>query len=116
MAKNPSHNALIVVQGHDDPRLYASRVETGAMHWIEGSPPAAGKPLSVMTRYRMKPAACRIGLANERSCRLDFAQPQWAPTPGQYAVVYDAEICLGGAVIERSLTSVATETTHPETV
>ncbi len=116
MAKNPSRNALIVVQSHDDPRLYASRVETGAMHWIAGSPPTAGKPLSVMTRYRMKPAACRIGLANGRSCRLDFAQPQWAPTPGQYAVVYDAAICLGGAVIERSLTSVATETTHPETV
>jgi len=116
VAKDRSRNALIVVQGHDDPRLYASRIEAGAMHWIAGSPPAAGKPLSAMTRYRMKPASCRIGAEAEQRCQVDFAQPQWAPTPGQYVVVYDADVCLGGAVIERSLTPAATEATHPETV
>ncbi len=52
-----ARNALIVVQGHDHPRLYASRIEAGAMHWISGSPPQAGKSLSAMTRYRMKPCA-----------------------------------------------------------
>ncbi|HEY1459883.1 MAG TPA: tRNA 2-thiouridine(34) synthase MnmA [Casimicrobiaceae bacterium] len=115
-AKDRSRNALIVVQGHDDPRLYAHRIEAGAMHWIAGLPPAAGKPLSAMTRYRMKPASCRIGVEDEQRCQVDFAQPQWAPTPGQYVVVYDADVCLGGAVIERSLTPAATEATHPETV
>jgi len=29
-----------------------------------------------------------------------FDTPQWAPTPGQYLVLYDGETCLGGAVIE----------------
>jgi tRNA-specific 2-thiouridylase len=32
--------------------------------------------------------------------RARFDSPQWAPTPGQYLVVYDGEVCLGGAVIE----------------
>ena len=35
--------------------------------------------------------------ANPR--RASFAEPQWAPTPGQYLVLYDGEVCLGGGVI-----------------
>jgi tRNA-specific 2-thiouridylase len=30
---------------------------------------------------------------------LSFKQPQWAVTPGQSAVLYDGEVCLGGGVI-----------------
>jgi len=116
VSKDRSRNALIVVQGHDDPRLYTSRMQAGAMHWIAGSAPVTGKPLSAMTRYRMKPASCRIGAQDEQRWQVDFAQPQWAPTPGQYVVVYDADVCLGGGVIERSLTPVATAITHPVTV
>ncbi len=31
--------------------------------------------------------------------RANFDAPQWAPTPGQYLVLYDGDTCLGGAVI-----------------
>ena len=34
--------------------------------------------------------------------RLDFEHPQWAVTPGQSAVLYDGEVCLGGGVITRA--------------
>ena len=58
--KDVARNALIVVQGHAHPRLHASSLEIGEMHWISGSPPRAGRELAAKTRYRMPDAACRI--------------------------------------------------------
>lgn len=99
--KNAERNALIVVQGHDHPHLYATTVHTGPMmHWIAGAPPRAGQPLTAKTRYRMEDAACRIEPVAGERWRASFATPQWAPTPGQYLVVYDGDTCLGGGVIE----------------
>jgi tRNA-specific 2-thiouridylase len=98
--KYTARNALIVVQGHDDPRLYADEVATGPMHWIAGVPPAAGQRLHAMTRYRMVPAACRLDPVDAKRWHVRFDAPQWAPTPGQYLVTYDGNVCLGGGVIE----------------
>ncbi len=106
VGKDLAANALVVVQGHDDRRLYSSVVETGRMHWIAGVSvpgvtPFAAK-LAAKTRYRMPDAACvleSIDAAGSR-WRARFDAPQWAPTPGQYLVVYDGDVCLGGAVIE----------------
>ncbi len=105
--KDRDNNALLVVQGHGDRRLYSDTVQTGPMHWIAGAPPLASR-LAAKTRYRMPDAACVIessqsggsGQALEQRWRARFDTPQWAPTPGQYLVVYDGEVCLGGAVIE----------------
>jgi tRNA-uridine 2-sulfurtransferase len=98
--KVAARNALIVVQGHDDPRLYADEVATGPLHWIAGSPPGEGQRLRAMTRYRMVPAACRLDPAGAKRWRVHFDAPQWAPTPGQYLVAYDGDVCLGGGVVE----------------
>jgi tRNA-uridine 2-sulfurtransferase len=99
--KDSERNALVVVQGHDDPRLYASQVATGAMHWIAAAPPVAGQRLSAMTRYRMVPASCSIVPTGLDRWQASFDAPQWAPTPGQYLVAYDGEVCLGGGIIEQ---------------
>ena len=101
--KDVARNALIVVQGHAHPRLHASSLEIGAMHWISESPPRIGSKLAAKTRYRMADAACRIEHEGGDRWRAAFESPQWAPTPGQYLVIYDGEVCLGGGVIERSL-------------
>ncbi|MEO8741070.1 MAG: tRNA 2-thiouridine(34) synthase MnmA [Casimicrobiaceae bacterium] len=98
--KDRERNALVIVQGHDDPRLYARNVDTGPMHWIGGVAPVSGQPLGAMTRYRMTPARCRIEAQAGGRWRAQFDAPQWAPTPGQYLVAYDGDVCLGGAVIE----------------
>ena len=108
--KDAARNALIVVQGHDDPRLYADQVETGPVHWIAGLPPAAGQRLCAMTRYRMMPAACRMEPVGAERWRTSFDAAQWAPTPGQYLVAYDGDVCLGGGVIESASAEVGAVT------
>jgi tRNA-specific 2-thiouridylase len=99
--KDRARNALIVVQGHDHPSLYRREVDVQDLHWIAGSPPApdvlAG--LGAKTRYRMPDATCRVELHDGRRGRATFGEPQWAPTPGQYLVLYEGDICLGGGVI-----------------
>jgi tRNA-specific 2-thiouridylase len=106
-AKDLARNALVVVQGHDDPRLYARTVEVDAMHWIAGAPPEPAEGFAAKTRYRMADAACRIEPLAHGGWRATFDAPQWTPTPGQYLVLYDGDVCLGGAVITGSVREVA---------
>jgi tRNA-specific 2-thiouridylase len=97
--KDRARNALIVVQGHDDPRLYADAIDTGPLHWISGTAPE-GRRLAAKIRYRMPDAPCRIEPVDRDRWRVRFDDPQWAPTPGQYLVLYEGDACLGGGVIE----------------
>ena len=99
--KDRSRNALIVVQGHDHPLLYRGEVAAQEMHWIAGAPCASEirARLGAKTRYRMPDAACAIEADSDGSVPRRFALPQWAPTPGQYLVLYDGDVCLGGGVI-----------------
>jgi tRNA-specific 2-thiouridylase len=99
--KELARNALIVVQGHDHPLLYRRDVEAQEMHWIAGDAPSPAvlSGVGAKTRYRMADAACSVQLMSEDRCHASFATPQWAPTPGQYLVLYDGDVCLGGGVI-----------------
>jgi tRNA-specific 2-thiouridylase len=97
--KDPARNALVVVQGHDHPLLYRDAVDAQDVRWIAGAAPALPARLGAKTRYRMPDAACTVETSGDR-LRATFDAPQWAPTPGQYLVLYDGEKCLGGGVIE----------------
>ena len=98
--KDVAHNTLHVVQGHAHPWLQSPWLEAADTSWVAGAPPAPG-PLAAKTRYRQADAPCRLSVAegDAGGFRLDFAEPQWAVTPGQSAVLYDGEVCLGGGVI-----------------
>ena len=98
-AKESARNALVVVQGHDDPALYARSVEVSDLHWIAGNAPPSSSRLAAKTRYRMADAPCRLQALGAGRWRAEFAAPQWAPTPGQYLVLYEGDVCLGGGVI-----------------
>jgi tRNA-specific 2-thiouridylase len=91
-------NTLWVVQGHDHPWLQSERLEAQDLSWTSGHVPTDGV-LAAKTRYRQSDATCTLhGLQSERIA-LQFEQPQWAVTPGQSAVLYDGDVCLGGGVI-----------------
>jgi tRNA-specific 2-thiouridylase len=100
-AKDHARNALVVVQGHDHPLLYRRTVDAQELHWIAGERPGGSLPsgLGAKTRYRMPDASCRVELMAGDRCRAIFDATQWAPTPGQYLVLYCGDVCLGGGVI-----------------
>jgi tRNA-specific 2-thiouridylase len=87
------------VQGHAHPWLLSSALTAGDASWVSGEAPAPGGYGS-KARYRQADAPCRMDeLAGEAGFSLRFSEPQWAVTPGQSAVLYDGERCLGGGVI-----------------
>ena len=101
--KELDRNVLRVVQGHDHPWLLSLRLDADNASWVAGEPPAPGLYGS-KTRYRQPDSPAVIsgaasGQAAGETFRLDFPEPQWAVTPGQSAVLYDGDVCLGGGMI-----------------
>jgi len=96
--KDMEKNTLWVVQGHDHPWLLSRSLQAQDLSWVAGVAPAAG-PLAAKTRYRQADAPCLLHDVSASDFGLTFAEPQWAVTPGQSAVLYDGEVCLGGGVI-----------------
>jgi tRNA-specific 2-thiouridylase len=99
-AKDLERNRLIVVQGREHPALYHSRLRAADLTWVSGTAPHCHWVYSAKTRYRQKDAPCSIDSVTAEQCTIDFAEPQWAITPGQSVVVYESQVCLGGGIIE----------------
>ena len=99
--KDLESNTLWVVQGHDHPWLQSTTLSAQDCSWVAGTAPAPG-PMAAKTRYRQVDAACELRGATAANCELAFAEPQWAVTPGQSAVLYQGDVCLGGGVIAAS--------------
>ena len=97
--KDMDKNILWVVQGHDHAWLQYAALEAEDASWVAGVAPVPGL-LAAKTRYRQSDAPCTLEAGDTPAgFRLAFAQAQWAVTPGQSAVLYDGEVCLGGGVI-----------------
>src|SRR4030095_2907600 len=99
--KEPARNTLRVVQGHDHPWLLSQALQAADASWVAGTPPVAGN-CAAKTRYRQADAACELQTPSSGTFALAFDAPQWAVTPGQSAVLYDGDVCLGGGVISGS--------------
>jgi tRNA-specific 2-thiouridylase len=100
--KDLARNTLVAVQGHDHPWLMSDRLHAVEPSWVAGQPPEDGA-LGAKTRYRQTDAPCRLGV-DDPGFELEFEAPQWAVTPGQSAVLYDGEVCLGGGIIDAART------------
>lgn len=102
--KRMTSNELVVAQGHDHPLLYRHSLHAVALHWINGAP-AEGSRLAAKTRYRQADQECVVVKCGVDDLHLRFDQPQRAVTPGQYVVLYDGEICMGGGIITSAFNS-----------
>ncbi len=108
--KDLPRNALVVVQGHGHADLQYSALTADDVSWTAGEPPAPGR-YAGKTRYRQADAACSLSLEGG-AFALGFDEAQWAVTPGQSAVLYDGEVCLGGGVIASATLAERRQRTH----
>ncbi|NBD19245.1 tRNA 2-thiouridine(34) synthase MnmA [Aquabacterium fontiphilum] len=98
--KDMTTNTLYVVQGHDHPWLQQHTLMADDLSWVDGrGPTLAQAGVGAKTRYRQADAPCEVTAVDARTLQLRFPQAQWAVTPGQSAVLYQGEVCLGGGVI-----------------
>jgi len=98
--KDMKRNRLLVVQGRENRALYSNSLTAVNLSWISGTAPHCNWVYGAKARYRQKDAPCAIVRVDEARCTIDFAEPQWAVTPGQSVVVYESRVCLGGGIIE----------------
>jgi tRNA-specific 2-thiouridylase len=98
-AKDLARNVLVVVQDHDHPLLMSNEFSTAPASWIAGRAPSDRFSCAVKTRYRQPDQACEVTVAGDGCCSVRTRRLQRAVTPGQSAVFYDGETCLGGAIV-----------------
>jgi len=103
VAKKQRENVLVVAQG-DHPLRYHTGLAASEASWINAVP-SGPLACSAKIRYRQRDQACRVNLHSDRRLSVAFEEPQTAVAPGQYVVFYNADRCLGGAVIDRALNS-----------
>lgn len=90
----------VVVAGQSD--LFASGCVVTDVHWIAGTPPADQLEVEVKVRSNSVPAKGRYLRRPDGTVEIEFNEPQWAVTPGQFAVWYDDDRVLGGGAIARA--------------
>ena len=101
--KDLVNNELIVAQGHDHSALLSTGLIAQQLHWVDRQPIREPLRCTVKTRYRQTDVPCIIEPIDDESIKVIFDEPQIAVTPGQSAVFYLNEVCLGGGIIEQQL-------------
>ena len=101
--KDLVNNVLIVAQGQDNSALLSSGLIASQLHWVDRQPIRTPLRCTVKTRYRQADIDCVIEPLDDETIRVIFDEPQIAVTPGQSAVFYLGEVCLGGGIIEQQL-------------
>lgn len=97
-----AENALIVAQGDSD-LLLSDALTATEPGWINGPPDGLETGLRCMAkvRYRQPDQPCVVTLGPGDALTVAFDEAQRAVAPGQYAVFYVGDDCLGGAVIDQ---------------
>jgi len=102
IGKDVASNVLYVDQDTASPYLQSTALWSESAHWVEGSPPADEFECTAQTRYRQADEPCRVKVTDAGTLEVVFPRPQRAVTPGQSVVLYQGDVCLGGAVIART--------------
>lgn len=101
--KDTSHNRLVIVPSDEHPLMFRSHALVHDLHWTRGVPLPSETNVEVQIRYRQSPINAQLRVAEDgMTAELAFAQPVKALAPGQSAVWYIGDECVGGGVIQAS--------------
>jgi len=95
--KDGEKNALVV--GSRD-ELGETELTTGPVNWISGQPPGNPVVVGVKIRYKAREVPGLVIPREDGSVQIQFKEKLRDITPGQAAVLFDGEVCLGGGIIE----------------
>jgi tRNA-specific 2-thiouridylase len=96
LEKDPAHNSLIV--GTAD-QLGSNILFADQVNWIDGDIPASPFTANVKIRYKSYEILGLVTPMQGNVMRIEFEHPVRDITPGQAAVLYNGDICLGGGII-----------------
>jgi tRNA-specific 2-thiouridylase len=97
LAVQPATATLVV---GDEEGLLSDQLRVRDVNWISAPEPSRETRARVRIRYRHTEAQATIRVCPGRRAEVRFDAPQRAITPGQAAVFYDGDVCLGGGWIE----------------
>ena len=100
--KDIENNRLVVAQGEDSPRLYTTHCRASQATWVAGRAPAASFDCTAKYRYRQPDQHVHVEVGEGGELLVTACEPQRAVTPGQSVVLYDGEVCLGGAIADET--------------
>ena len=95
----PATNTVVIGRREE---IGATQFSAEGRRFVAGEPPAERFAASVRIRHRGEDVPCEITLVGVDRFVVETAEPVWAPAPGQAAVLYAGDECLGGGRIARS--------------
>ena len=103
VGKNVEDNILYVGQGFHHDALYSDGLIASEANWTSGSAPKEAFKATAKFRYRQEDSGVTVIPMEDGRFKVTFDEPERAITPGQAVVLYDGEVCLGGATIDTVL-------------
>ena len=99
--KDVKKNILYAASGEESEYLLSDRCTVKLLNFITDVP-KEGQHINAKFRYRQQDNGVTIHFKGEDEIELIFDEPYKAVTPGQAAVLYDGNICLGGGLIDHT--------------
>jgi tRNA-uridine 2-sulfurtransferase len=99
LKKDHAKNIVYVERGEEHPALYSDYLIAKEISWVLGEPPQLPGKYRAKVRYRQNDQECVLEREASGHYRVSFAEPQRAVTPGQFVVLYEGDVCLGGGTI-----------------